>query len=74
MKILIEFLRSQGIIWLSLSFKTACDIMTLQISRDSGVENFNYKHLLKMGVIFAFIHIGILILCLLILVPIFGLN
>ncbi len=50
----------------------ACDMMTLKIARDSGVENFNYKRLLKMGAIFAFVHIGIAILYLLILVPFFG--
>ncbi len=50
----------------------ACDMMTLKIARDSGVENFNYKRLLKVGATFAFIHIGISILYLLILVPIFG--
>ena len=50
----------------------ACDMMTLKIARDSGVENFSYKRLLKMGFIFAFIHIGISISYLLILVPIFG--
>jgi len=50
----------------------ACDMMTLKIARDSGVENFTYKRLLKMGAIFAFLHIGIAILYLLILVPIFG--
>ena len=50
----------------------ACDMMTLKIARDSGVENFTYKRLLKMGAIFAFLHIGMAILYLLILVPIFG--
>ncbi|MFX1568879.1 MAG: SLC13 family permease [Promethearchaeota archaeon] len=50
----------------------ACDMMTLKIARDSGVENFSYKRLLKVGATFAFIHIGISILYLLILVPIFG--
>jgi len=50
----------------------ACDMMTLKISRDSGVENFSYKRLLKMGALFALIHIGISILYLLILVPLFG--
>jgi Na+/H+ antiporter NhaD/arsenite permease-like protein len=50
----------------------ACDMMTLKIARDSGVENLNYKRLFKMGAIFAFIHIGISILYLLILMPIFG--
>jgi len=50
----------------------ACDMMTLKIARDSGVENFNYKRLLKVGATFAFIHIGISILYLMILVPFFG--
>jgi Na+/H+ antiporter NhaD/arsenite permease-like protein len=50
----------------------ACDMMTLKIARDSGVENMSYKRLLKMGGIFAFVHLGIAILYLLILVPIFG--
>jgi Na+/H+ antiporter NhaD/arsenite permease-like protein len=50
----------------------ACDMMTLKIARDSGVENFNYKRLLKMGAMFAFIHIGISILYILPLVLIFG--
>ena len=50
----------------------ACDMMTLKIARDSGVENFNYKRLLKMGAIFAFLHIGIAVLYLMILVPLFG--
>ncbi len=50
----------------------ACDMMTLKIARDSGVENFNYKRLLKTGALFASIHIGISLLYLLILVPISG--
>ena len=50
----------------------ACDMMTLKIARDSGVENLNYKRLLKMGATFALVHLGISILFLLILVPIFG--
>ncbi|MFX0034320.1 MAG: SLC13 family permease [Candidatus Hermodarchaeota archaeon] len=50
----------------------ACDMMTLKIARDSGVDNLDYKRLLKMGAMFAFIHIGISILFILILVPIFG--
>jgi Na+/H+ antiporter NhaD/arsenite permease-like protein len=50
----------------------ACDMMTLKIARDSGVENFNYKRLLKVGAIFAFIHIGVSILYLMLLVPLFG--
>ncbi|MFX0040962.1 MAG: SLC13 family permease [Promethearchaeota archaeon] len=50
----------------------ACDMMTLKIARDSGVENMSYKRLLKMGGSFALIHLGISIIFLLILVPIFG--
>ncbi len=50
----------------------ACDMMTLKIAQDSGVENFNYTRLLKTGSSFALIHIGISILYLLILVPFFG--
>jgi Na+/H+ antiporter NhaD/arsenite permease-like protein len=50
----------------------ACDMMTLKIARDSGVENMSYKRLLKMGAAFAFIHLGISMLYLLILIPIFG--
>ena len=50
----------------------ACDMMTLKIARDSGVENMSYKRLFKMGAAFAFIHLGISIIFLLILVPIFG--
>ena len=37
----------------------ACDMMTLKIARDSGVENLDYKRLLKTGATFAVIHIGI---------------
>ncbi|MFX0081880.1 MAG: SLC13 family permease [Candidatus Hodarchaeota archaeon] len=50
----------------------AADMMTLKIARDSGVDNLNYKRLLKMGSLFASIHIGISIISLLIIVPIFG--
>ncbi|MFX1525199.1 MAG: SLC13 family permease [Promethearchaeota archaeon] len=50
----------------------ACDMMTLKIARDSGVENFSYKRLLKMGALFASIHIGVTILYLLVLVLLFG--
>jgi len=50
----------------------ACDMMTLKIARDSGVENFSYKRLLKVGAIFALIHIGMSILYLIPLVLIFG--
>lgn len=50
----------------------AADMMTLKIARDSGVENLSYKRLFKMGALFALFHIGIAIISLLILVPIFG--
>jgi len=50
----------------------ACDMMTLKIARDSGVENLNYKRLLKLGASFALVHLGFSIIFLLILVPIFG--
>ncbi|MFX1502205.1 MAG: SLC13 family permease [Promethearchaeota archaeon] len=50
----------------------ACDMMTLKIARDSGVENMSYKRLLKMGSSFAFIHLVLSIIFLLILIPIFG--
>ncbi|MCK4779154.1 MAG: hypothetical protein KAT57_03155, partial [Candidatus Lokiarchaeota archaeon] len=50
----------------------ACDMMTLKIARDSGVENLNYKRLLKVGATFALVHLGISILFLLIIVPIYG--
>ncbi|MFW9826470.1 MAG: SLC13 family permease [Candidatus Thorarchaeota archaeon] len=50
----------------------ACDMMTLKIARDSGVENMSYKRLLKMGATFALIHLGTSILFLLIIVPFFG--
>ncbi|TFG00159.1 MAG: hypothetical protein EU541_03095 [Promethearchaeota archaeon] len=35
----------------------AADLMTLKVARDSGVDNLNYKRLLKNGALFAFIHI-----------------
>jgi len=35
----------------------ACDVLTLKIAQDNGVENLNYKRLLKMGALFAIIHI-----------------
>jgi Na+/H+ antiporter NhaD/arsenite permease-like protein len=50
----------------------ACDMMTLKIARDSGVENMTYKRLFKIGASFALIHLGISIIYLLILSPIFG--
>lgn len=36
---------------------SACDMVNLKIARDSGVENFNYRRLLKVGGIFALLHI-----------------
>ncbi|MDX1797637.1 MAG: SLC13 family permease [Candidatus Lokiarchaeia archaeon] len=50
----------------------ACDMMTLKIARDSGVENMSYKRLLKMGALFACIHLGFSILYLLIITPFFS--
>jgi Na+/H+ antiporter NhaD/arsenite permease-like protein len=47
----------------------AADMMTLKVAKDSGVENLGYKRLLKTGAMFAFIHIGISCLYLLILIP-----
>lgn len=37
----------------------AADLMTLKVARDSGVDNLSYKRLLKNGALFAFIHIGV---------------
>ncbi len=47
----------------------AADMMTLKVAKDSGVENLGFKRLLKTGAIFAFIHIAISCLYLLILIP-----
>jgi len=49
----------------------ACDMMTLKIAQDSGVDNLNYKRLLITGAIFAFIHIGLASIYLMILSVIF---
>ena len=49
----------------------ACDLMTLKKAQDNNVENLNYKRLFKMGLIFAIIHILLLIGYLFILVLIF---
>ena len=35
----------------------ACDMMTLKIAQNNGVENLNFKRLLKTGAAFALIHI-----------------
>ena len=45
----------------------ACDMMTLKIAEDNGVENLNIKRLTKVGASFAFIHIGASVLYLLML-------
>ncbi|MBN1802278.1 MAG: hypothetical protein JW891_12275 [Candidatus Lokiarchaeota archaeon] len=45
----------------------ACDMMTLKIAEDNGVENLNIKRLTKVGASFAAIHIGASILYLLVL-------
>lgn len=50
----------------------ACDMMTLKIAQDKGVENFSYKRLLKTGSTFACIHIALSIGYLFILVLLFG--
>ena len=50
----------------------ACDMMTLKIAEDSGVENFSYGRLLRTGAVFALIHIAISIGFLFILVLLFG--
>ncbi|MFX0019999.1 MAG: SLC13 family permease [Promethearchaeota archaeon] len=47
----------------------AADMMTLKVARDSGVENLNYKRLLKMGALFATIHLLFSMLYLVILIP-----
>ncbi|MHA1318760.1 MAG: SLC13 family permease [Promethearchaeota archaeon] len=47
----------------------AADMMTLKVAKDNGVENLGFKRLLKTGALFAFIHIGISCLYLLILIP-----
>jgi len=49
----------------------AADMMTLKVAQDSGVENLNYKRLLKIGAIFAFIHISFSLLYLLALLNAF---
>jgi len=50
----------------------ACDMMTLKIAQDKGVENFSYKRLFRTGASFALIHLGVSIGFLFILVSIFG--
>ncbi len=50
----------------------ACDMMTLKIAQDKGVENFSYRRLLRTGATFASIHLLLSIGFLFILVLIFG--
>jgi len=50
----------------------ACDMMTLKIAQNSGVENLNIKRLGKTGASFAFFHIGISIIYLLLLTLFFA--
>ena len=50
----------------------ACDMMTLKIAKDSGVDNLNYRRLLTTGATFALIHIGISAIYLTILTALFG--
>ncbi|MFX1406965.1 MAG: SLC13 family permease [Promethearchaeota archaeon] len=47
----------------------ACDMMTLKVARDNGVENLNYKRLFKMGALFAIIHLLCALGFLLVLIP-----
>lgn len=37
----------------------ACDMMTLQLAKEAGVEDMNYRRLLKQGAAFALLHLGI---------------
>ncbi|MFX1496053.1 MAG: SLC13 family permease [Promethearchaeota archaeon] len=50
----------------------AADMMTLKVARDNDVENLNYRRLLKMGAIFATIHLLCAMLYLVILIPFSG--
>jgi Na+/H+ antiporter NhaD/arsenite permease-like protein len=50
----------------------AADMMTLKVAQDSGVENLNYKRLLKTGAVFALIHIGCSLLYLFLLIFLTG--
>ncbi|MEJ2294575.1 MAG: SLC13 family permease, partial [Candidatus Lokiarchaeota archaeon] len=36
----------------------ACDMMTLKIAQNNGVENLNFRRLLKVGATFAIIHVS----------------
>ena len=50
----------------------ACDVMTLKIAQNSGVENMSYKRLLKTGASFAIFHILVSMGYLVIIVFVFG--
>jgi len=50
----------------------ACDVMTLKIAQNNAVENLDYKRLLKVGAIFAIIHIILSIVYLFLLSLFFG--
>ncbi|MFX1316588.1 MAG: SLC13 family permease [Promethearchaeota archaeon] len=85
--VIIQTLINQGIASLPLLFGfiiginlggniipqgAACDMMTLKIARDSGVDNLNYKRLLKTGATFALIHVGVSAIYLVFLTAIFS--
>ncbi len=50
----------------------ACDMLTLKIAQNNSVENLNYKRLLKVGAIFAIIHVILSIGFLFLLTLIYG--
>ncbi len=50
----------------------ACDVMTLKIAQNNGVENLDFKRLLKTGASFAILHIVLSIMWLPILILIYG--
>ncbi|MFX1239490.1 MAG: hypothetical protein ACFE8P_17445, partial [Promethearchaeota archaeon] len=50
----------------------ACDVMTLKIAQNNGVENLNFKRLLKTGASFAIIHILLSIAWLLLISFLYG--
>jgi Na+/H+ antiporter NhaD/arsenite permease-like protein len=52
----------------------AADMMTLKVAQDSGVENLGYKRLLKIGAIFALVHIGFSLIYLLALLNMFFMS
>ncbi|MFX1274317.1 MAG: SLC13 family permease [Promethearchaeota archaeon] len=50
----------------------ACDMMTLKIAQNNGVENLGFKRLLKNGAVFAILHIVLSIGFLFIIVLLYG--